>query len=248
MSTGEALRAPAARPAPADCWGMASPGAQHRAGYCVSFSRLLLQCAPSRWGKPELSTGKAPLKVTQLVGGGAKVSEEQSDSCIPCRWSRGHLLPPGHQPSLFLHARTRPMSAHGKAGEHVWSRWRLDTGLTVHPHGAILTLHAPSPRDVKPDNVLLDMNGHIRLADFGSCLRLNHSGMVRTTPRVGLGGPSSQGNRGHQGRECGPRPRPGAVVRAWRAQPSLKESSWHLTPTPTGRLVGGSRDTRLHLP
>lgn len=130
----------------------------------------------------------------------------------------------------------------------MWSRWHLDPGLTVHPHGAILTLHAPSPRDVKPDNVLLDMNGHIRLADFGSCLRLNHSGMVRTTPRVGLGGPSSQGNRGHQGRECGPRPRPGAVVRAWRAQPSLKESSWHLTPTPTGRLIGGSRDTRLHLP
>lgn len=29
------------------------------------------------------------------------------------------------------------------------------------------------------------MNGHIRLADFGSCLRLNNSGMVRTPPRVG---------------------------------------------------------------
>lgn len=29
------------------------------------------------------------------------------------------------------------------------------------------------------------MNGHIRLADFGSCLRLNSSGMVRTPPRGG---------------------------------------------------------------
>lgn len=31
---------------------------------------------------------------------------------------------------------------------------------------------------MKPDNVLLDVSGHIRLADFGSCSKLGKNGTV----------------------------------------------------------------------
>ncbi|RVE63864.1 hypothetical protein OJAV_G00140710 [Oryzias javanicus] len=40
-------------------------------------------------------------------------------------------------------------------------------------------------RDIKPDNILLAANGHIRLGDFGSCLRLQEDGMIHSSVAVG---------------------------------------------------------------
>ncbi|XP_041985755.1 serine/threonine-protein kinase Genghis Khan isoform X3 [Aricia agestis] len=53
--------------------------------------------------------------------------------------------------------------------------------LAIHSVHELRYVH----RDIKPDNVLLDASGHIRLADFGSCLRLGDDGKVQSNVAVG---------------------------------------------------------------
>lgn len=49
----------------------------------------------------------------------------------------------------------------------------------VNVHSQICILNSPLCRDIKPDNIMLTAEGHVRLGDFGSCLRVQEDGMVR---------------------------------------------------------------------
>uniref|UniRef100_A0A182N3Q3 non-specific serine/threonine protein kinase n=1 Tax=Anopheles dirus TaxID=7168 RepID=A0A182N3Q3_9DIPT len=53
--------------------------------------------------------------------------------------------------------------------------------LAIHSIHELKYVH----RDIKPDNIVLDASGHVRLADFGSCLRLGPQGTVQSNVAVG---------------------------------------------------------------
>uniref|UniRef100_A0A182FTX3 non-specific serine/threonine protein kinase n=1 Tax=Anopheles albimanus TaxID=7167 RepID=A0A182FTX3_ANOAL len=53
--------------------------------------------------------------------------------------------------------------------------------LAIHSIHELKYVH----RDIKPDNIVLDASGHVRLADFGSCLRLGPHGTVQSNVAVG---------------------------------------------------------------
>ncbi|KAK0424222.1 hypothetical protein QR680_008555 [Steinernema hermaphroditum] len=62
-------------------------------------------------------------------------------------------------------------------------------------------------RDVKPDNLLIAADGHVKLADFGTCLRFDADGFVRCSNAVGTPdyispeALNTQGTEGVYGRE-----------------------------------------------
>uniref|UniRef100_A0A8R1ZAI8 Rho-associated protein kinase let-502 n=1 Tax=Pristionchus pacificus TaxID=54126 RepID=A0A8R1ZAI8_PRIPA len=67
---------------------------------------------------------------------------------------------------------------------------------------ALSTLHGLGfiHRDVKPDNMLIGKNGHIKLADFGTCVRMSKDGVVKCSTAVGTPdyiAPEVLRNQGH---------------------------------------------------
>uniref|UniRef100_A0A1I7TWZ5 Rho-associated protein kinase let-502 n=1 Tax=Caenorhabditis tropicalis TaxID=1561998 RepID=A0A1I7TWZ5_9PELO len=70
-------------------------------------------------------------------------------------------------------------------GYDVSEKWaRFYTAEIVEALAALHTM-GYIHRDVKPDNMLISISGHIKLADFGTCVKMNAQGVVRCSTAVG---------------------------------------------------------------
>lgn len=94
---------------------------------------------------------------------------------------------------------------HGHVPEHMAKFYVAEMVLAIDSIHKLGYVH----RDIKPDNVLLDINGHIKLGDFGSCLRRQIDGTVCATTAVGTPDYISpetlravEDGRGRYGAEC----------------------------------------------
>lgn len=68
-----------------------------------------------------------------------------------------------------------------KLSESMARFYAAEISLAIHALHTLGYAH----RDIKPDNILLHNSGHIRLADFGSCLKLQEDGLVHSNVAVG---------------------------------------------------------------
>jgi citron Rho-interacting kinase len=73
------------------------------------------------------------------------------------------------------------MIRHGAFDEELAKFYLAELALAINALHVLGYAH----RDVKPENVLLDRFGHIRLADFGSAIALNEDGSFSSVSPVG---------------------------------------------------------------